>query len=159
MLALGARGLLVGVLFAAPSEWPSFPWGTSLHNLPELLFQEEPTPAKRMEWPKFPSTLKRRKRDWVIPPIRMPENERGPFPKKLVQVGGIWEGGSGLAHPGRVWGALAFLDEKPISPELHRSPCRDGARLGRAIGEGGKEIAILMDQAPFLGGGWPTSLG
>lgn len=84
MLALWARGLLVGVLFAAPSEWPWFPWDNS------LLFQGELMPAKRVEWPKFPSTLKRRKRDWVIPPIRMPENERGPFPKKLVQVGGIW---------------------------------------------------------------------
>ncbi|KAL7979700.1 hypothetical protein Chor_004858 [Crotalus horridus] len=46
-------------------------------------------PAKLVEWREFPSTqrsLKRRKRDWVIPPIRMPENERGPFPKKLVQI-------------------------------------------------------------------------
>ncbi|XP_013913341.1 PREDICTED: cadherin-1-like, partial [Thamnophis sirtalis] len=34
--------------------------------------QGEPMPAKRVEWPKFPSILKRRKRDWVIPPIRMP---------------------------------------------------------------------------------------
>uniref|UniRef100_A0A8C0HAQ7 Cadherin domain-containing protein n=1 Tax=Chelonoidis abingdonii TaxID=106734 RepID=A0A8C0HAQ7_CHEAB len=30
--------------------------------------------------------LQRQKRDWVIPPIRVPENERGPFPKKLVQI-------------------------------------------------------------------------
>ncbi|NXL47657.1 CADH1 protein, partial [Podilymbus podiceps] len=30
--------------------------------------------------------LRRRKRDWVIPPINCPENERGPFPKKLVQI-------------------------------------------------------------------------
>ncbi|KFU85780.1 hypothetical protein M959_05477, partial [Chaetura pelagica] len=29
---------------------------------------------------------RRRKRDWVIPPIKVPENERGPFPKKLVQI-------------------------------------------------------------------------
>ncbi|XP_069822186.1 EP-cadherin-like [Dendropsophus ebraccatus] len=32
------------------------------------------------------SGLKRRKRDWVIPPINVPENARGPFPKKLVQI-------------------------------------------------------------------------
>ncbi|XP_025940621.1 cadherin-1 [Apteryx rowi] len=32
------------------------------------------------------SPLRRRKRDWVIPPIKVPENERGPFPKKLVQI-------------------------------------------------------------------------
>ncbi|XP_039359340.1 B-cadherin-like [Mauremys reevesii] len=29
---------------------------------------------------------KRQKRDWVIPPINCPENERGPFPKSLVQI-------------------------------------------------------------------------
>ncbi|XP_075795916.1 B-cadherin-like [Pelodiscus sinensis] len=30
--------------------------------------------------------LRRQKRDWVIPPIKVPENERGPFPKRLVQI-------------------------------------------------------------------------
>ncbi len=39
----------------------------------------------------FPShqidvSLKRSKRDWVIPPINVPENSRGPFPMKLVRV-------------------------------------------------------------------------
>lgn len=37
----------------------------------------------------FPSSrqgLRRQKRDWVIPPISCSENERGPFPKKLVQI-------------------------------------------------------------------------
>ncbi|NWX17642.1 CADHK protein, partial [Aegotheles bennettii] len=36
--------------------------------------------------PRAGATLRRRKRDWVIPPIKVPENERGPFPKKLVQI-------------------------------------------------------------------------
>ncbi|XP_064315891.1 cadherin-1-like [Phalacrocorax carbo] len=31
-------------------------------------------------------SLRRQKRDWVIPPINCPENERGPFPKKLAQI-------------------------------------------------------------------------
>ncbi|KAK9392602.1 B-cadherin-like [Crotalus adamanteus] len=60
-----------------------------LQNKGPPSLQEEPLPAKLVEWREFPSTqliLKRRKRDWVIPPIRMPENERGPFPKKLVQI-------------------------------------------------------------------------
>ncbi|XP_063293856.1 cadherin-1-like [Pelobates fuscus] len=30
--------------------------------------------------------LKRQKRDWVIPPVVMSENERGPFPKRMVQI-------------------------------------------------------------------------
>ncbi|KAM8945962.1 cadherin-1-like [Pelodytes ibericus] len=30
--------------------------------------------------------LKRQKRDWVIPPMVVSENERGPFPKRLVQI-------------------------------------------------------------------------
>ncbi|NXK48034.1 CADHK protein, partial [Chauna torquata] len=36
--------------------------------------------------PDVPRALRRQKRDWVIPPIKVPENERGPFPKKLVQI-------------------------------------------------------------------------
>ncbi|NXG36491.1 CADH1 protein, partial [Dromaius novaehollandiae] len=37
-------------------------------------------------FPESGGGLRRRKRDWVIPPINCPENERGPFPKKLVQI-------------------------------------------------------------------------
>lgn len=88
----GLLGKVGRVPSAATSERPSFPWD----ELFLLLLQEDPLPAMLVEWREFPSTqrgLKRRKRDWVIPPIRMPENERGPFPKKLVQVGGIWKGG------------------------------------------------------------------
>uniref|UniRef100_A0AAR2JTT0 Cadherin domain-containing protein n=1 Tax=Pygocentrus nattereri TaxID=42514 RepID=A0AAR2JTT0_PYGNA len=32
------------------------------------------------------SELKRMKRDWVIPPINVPENSRGPFPQDLVRI-------------------------------------------------------------------------
>uniref|UniRef100_A0A8D0GFW3 Cadherin-1 n=1 Tax=Sphenodon punctatus TaxID=8508 RepID=A0A8D0GFW3_SPHPU len=37
-------------------------------------------------FPESGSGLKRQKRDWVIPPILCSENERGPFPKHLVQI-------------------------------------------------------------------------
>ncbi|KAM4622494.1 cadherin-4 [Discoglossus pictus] len=30
--------------------------------------------------------LRRQKRDWVIPPINVPENSRGPFPEQLVRI-------------------------------------------------------------------------
>lgn len=30
--------------------------------------------------------LRRQKRDWVIPPINLPENSRGPFPQELVRI-------------------------------------------------------------------------
>lgn len=30
--------------------------------------------------------LRRQKRDWVIPPISIRENEKGPFPKMVAQV-------------------------------------------------------------------------
>uniref|UniRef100_A0A673L6S4 Cadherin-4 n=1 Tax=Sinocyclocheilus rhinocerous TaxID=307959 RepID=A0A673L6S4_9TELE len=33
--------------------------------------------------------LRRQKRDWVIPPINVPENSRGPFPQVLVRVSNI----------------------------------------------------------------------
>lgn len=37
-------------------------------------------------FPKATNGLKRRKREWIIPPINFPENDRGPFPKKVVQI-------------------------------------------------------------------------
>ncbi|XP_048814728.1 B-cadherin [Lagopus muta] len=50
-----------------------------------------PTRSRRslQEVPDVPhahTALRRQKRDWVIPPIKVPENERGPFPKNLVQI-------------------------------------------------------------------------
>ncbi|XP_062060414.1 cadherin-4 isoform X2 [Lepus europaeus] len=41
-----------------------------------------------LPWPQHHSTrgLRRQKRDWVIPPINVPENSRGPFPQQLVRI-------------------------------------------------------------------------
>uniref|UniRef100_A0ACB8EBS1 Uncharacterized protein n=1 Tax=Sphaerodactylus townsendi TaxID=933632 RepID=A0ACB8EBS1_9SAUR len=43
-------------------------------------------PGQVLTFPEPHPGLKRQKRDWVIPPINCPENEKGPFPKKLVQI-------------------------------------------------------------------------
>ncbi|XP_074864729.1 B-cadherin-like [Carettochelys insculpta] len=42
--------------------------------------------AEVLVFPESHPGRKRQKRDWVIPPINCPENERGPFPKPLVQI-------------------------------------------------------------------------
>ncbi|XP_026230455.1 cadherin-2-like [Anabas testudineus] len=44
-------------------------------DLKEIVF-----PSRNMD-----SQVKRMKRDWVIPPINVPENSRGPFPQELVR--------------------------------------------------------------------------
>ncbi|XP_039619184.1 cadherin-4-like [Polypterus senegalus] len=37
-------------------------------------------------FPRSSSGIKRHKREWVIPPINIPENQRGVFPKQVVQI-------------------------------------------------------------------------
>ncbi|XP_023801821.1 cadherin-1-like isoform X2 [Cyanistes caeruleus] len=39
-----------------------------------------------LTFPEHGHCLQRQKRDWIIPPINCPENNQGPFPKKLVQI-------------------------------------------------------------------------
>lgn len=50
-----------------------------------------PQDIEEIVFPRQPSRsdgrLHRQKRDWVIPPINLPENSRGPFPQELVRVG------------------------------------------------------------------------
>ncbi|CAJ1066648.1 B-cadherin-like [Xyrichtys novacula] len=45
---------------------------------------ERPVPV--LIFPKSSKGLSRRKRDWVIPEIRVSENDRGPFPLKVTQI-------------------------------------------------------------------------
>lgn len=57
--------------------------------------------------------LRRQKRDWVIPPINVAENSRGPFPQMLVSVS---------HRSGRYWGAswLMVGGDKKMRLHLHR---------------------------------------
>ncbi|XP_070617837.1 B-cadherin-like [Erythrolamprus reginae] len=52
---------------------------------PAALQNKGPLPPPSQE-ESPPARLIRRKRDWVTPVIQIPENERGPFPKKVVQI-------------------------------------------------------------------------
>uniref|UniRef100_A0A8C7QRY2 Cadherin-1 n=1 Tax=Oncorhynchus mykiss TaxID=8022 RepID=A0A8C7QRY2_ONCMY len=59
------------------------------HNHHEMTTQPKPGASLSLpvlNFPKSSGGLKRRKRDWVIPPINFPENARGPFPKNMVQI-------------------------------------------------------------------------
>ncbi|XP_058011238.1 cadherin-1-like isoform X2 [Ahaetulla prasina] len=54
-----------------------------------LFFSQETRPSAQAEVLLFQESgpgLRRQKRDWVIPPIILFENERGPFPKHLAQI-------------------------------------------------------------------------
>ncbi|XP_077166746.1 cadherin-1-like isoform X5 [Paroedura picta] len=42
--------------------------------------------AEALSLPESSPGLRRHKRDWAVPPVWCPENERGPFPKKLLQI-------------------------------------------------------------------------
>uniref|UniRef100_A0A674EMI0 Cadherin-1 n=1 Tax=Salmo trutta TaxID=8032 RepID=A0A674EMI0_SALTR len=59
------------------------------HNHHEMTTQPKPGGSLSLpvlNFPKSSGGLKRRKRDWVIPPINFPENDRGPFPQIMVQI-------------------------------------------------------------------------
>nr|XP_058135520.1 cadherin-1-like [Dasypus novemcinctus] len=43
-------------------------------------------PVRVLTFPEPRHGLRRQKRDWVVPPIIVQENQRGPYPKKLAQV-------------------------------------------------------------------------
>uniref|UniRef100_A0A672KPS8 Cadherin domain-containing protein n=1 Tax=Sinocyclocheilus grahami TaxID=75366 RepID=A0A672KPS8_SINGR len=47
---------------------------------------ESPLNHPPLAFARSPAGLKRAKRGWVIPPFHVPENSRGPFPMKLVQI-------------------------------------------------------------------------
>ncbi|XP_063052217.1 B-cadherin-like [Engraulis encrasicolus] len=43
-----------------------------------------------LQFQAFQKGLVRRRRDWIIPPISISENDRGPFPKSVVQIKSSW---------------------------------------------------------------------
>ncbi|XP_066510276.1 B-cadherin-like [Hoplias malabaricus] len=47
---------------------------------------ESPSALPVLEFPKSSGGSKRIKRHWIVPPINFPENDRGPFPKQMVQI-------------------------------------------------------------------------
>uniref|UniRef100_A0A672MGX6 Cadherin-1 n=1 Tax=Sinocyclocheilus grahami TaxID=75366 RepID=A0A672MGX6_SINGR len=53
---------------------------------PGCVRSEMESPDQVLTFPKSSTGLKRAKRGWVIPPFHVPENSRGPFPMKLVQI-------------------------------------------------------------------------
>ncbi|KAL2088487.1 hypothetical protein ACEWY4_015386 [Coilia grayii] len=55
-------------------------------DLPKPAATEAVSTVPVLLFPKSSGGLKRRKRDWVIPDIKIPENTRGPFPERLVQI-------------------------------------------------------------------------
>ncbi|XP_040265852.1 blastomere cadherin-like isoform X2 [Bufo bufo] len=50
------------------------------HSVPIFVWNE------REEQSEHGHHHRRHKRDWVIPPINIPENQRGPFPKTVIQI-------------------------------------------------------------------------
>lgn len=50
-----------------------------------MLSTNRPTPPAFLS--KTKEVLKRRKREWILPSINIPENSRRPFPEMIVQVG------------------------------------------------------------------------
>ncbi|KAI4889933.1 hypothetical protein NFI96_025503 [Prochilodus magdalenae] len=56
------------------------------HGLQEDTEGQSLSDVPVLEFSKSSGGLRRKKREWVIPPISFPENDRGPFPKRMVQI-------------------------------------------------------------------------
>ncbi|KAK7945590.1 hypothetical protein WMY93_001318 [Mugilogobius chulae] len=90
---------------------PEVPAATS-QDLKEIVF-----PSRNAD-----SQLKRMKRDWVIPPINVPENSRGPFPQELVRIRSDHDKNRSLRYsvtgPGADQPPTGIFIIDPISGEL-----------------------------------------
>ncbi|XP_028823226.1 B-cadherin-like isoform X2 [Denticeps clupeoides] len=96
-----------------------------------LLFQVlvlcdcRPSPVPSSHW-QSSERLVRRRRDWVIPPISFPENDRGPFPKAVVQV----------RQPSPTSHQKPCKNQQGVSFQIHSSNAREVTILYKITGPG-----------------------
>ncbi|XP_033012956.1 B-cadherin-like [Lacerta agilis] len=120
--------------------------------------KEEFEPASQAEVLYFSPAkpgLKRQKRDWVIPPISVPENERGPFPKNLVQIKSNRDKETKIFYSITGQGADSppegvFIIEKEtgwmkVTQPLDREKIDKYHLLSHAVSENGKPVEEPMD--------------
>uniref|UniRef100_H3A8T4 Cadherin-1 n=1 Tax=Latimeria chalumnae TaxID=7897 RepID=H3A8T4_LATCH len=128
------------------------------HHHPSM--QHETSPKMQTDKPvlvfrRSSAGLKRQKRDWVIPPINVAENSRGPFPAKLVQIKssrdkevtvyysitgpGADEYPEGLFTINRLNGSL------DVTKPLDREKQKEYKLLSHAVDENGDIVEDAMD--------------
>ncbi|XP_041102025.1 cadherin-2-like [Polyodon spathula] len=113
-------------------------WQATVRLMPTLAHSEKQQNGKKSSAPEFPQQireivfpqqhpdrsgqLKRMKRDWVIPPINVPENSRGPFPLELVRIRSDRDKNRSLRYsvtgPGADQPPTGIFIINPISGEL-----------------------------------------
>ncbi|KAK6491074.1 cadherin-2-like [Huso huso] len=113
-------------------------WQAAVRLTPRLAHSEKHQNGKKSSAPEFPQQireivfpqqhpdrsgqLKRMKRDWVIPPINVAENSRGPFPLELVRIRSDRDKNRSLRYsvtgPGADQPPTGIFIINPISGEL-----------------------------------------
>ncbi|KAM4018578.1 cadherin-1-like isoform 2-T2 [Anomaloglossus baeobatrachus] len=111
------------------------------HSVPIFLWnereQQAQTSAGNKDIEKTSPLLRRKKRAWIIPPILLFENGRGPFPKLLVQVTtfSISESGQTLEGPMEI--VIKVVDQndnKPVfTQEYYDGGVKEDALPGTAV--------------------------
>uniref|UniRef100_A0A8C4WPX2 Cadherin 1 n=1 Tax=Gopherus evgoodei TaxID=1825980 RepID=A0A8C4WPX2_9SAUR len=88
-------------------------------------------------FPESRPSRKRQKRDWVIPPINCPENERGPFPKQLVQLYSHAVSANGVPVEDPMEIIITVSDQNDNKPQFTQSvftgSIEEGAKPGTSV--------------------------